>query len=89
MEISYSEKAVKQLKLICKGDRKSGKMIIESIEHYAANPNDKFDIKSLKELTAISNGCGSEIIGLSLKIQKKSCESMKLSIDRRHIADYD
>jgi mRNA-degrading endonuclease RelE of RelBE toxin-antitoxin system len=48
MEISYSEKAVKQLKLICKGDRKSGKMIIERIEHYAANPSDKFDIKILK-----------------------------------------
>ena len=48
MEINYSEKAVKQLKLICKGDRKSGKMIIDSVEHYAAHPSGKFDIKILK-----------------------------------------
>lgn len=48
MEIKYSEKAVKQLKRICKGDKKSAKMIIDSIERYAENPSGSFDIKVLK-----------------------------------------
>lgn len=48
MEIVYSEKAVKQLKLICKGDKKSGTMIINSIEQYSTNPRGSFDIKVLK-----------------------------------------
>jgi hypothetical protein len=30
MEIRYSEKAVKQLKAICKGDKRSAKMIIRN-----------------------------------------------------------
>lgn len=48
MEIEYSEKSLKQLKRICKGDKKSAKMIIDCIERYAKNPSDKFDIKILK-----------------------------------------
>jgi mRNA-degrading endonuclease RelE of RelBE toxin-antitoxin system len=48
MEIKYSERAVKQIKLIFKGDRKSAIRIIESIEAYARNPGGSFDIKVLK-----------------------------------------
>jgi len=39
MEIRYSEKADKQIKKIFKGDRKSAKMIIKTIESYAENPS--------------------------------------------------
>lgn len=48
MEIKYSNKARKQLKKICRGDKKSVKMIIEEIEQYAKNPTGNFDIKVLK-----------------------------------------
>ena len=48
MEIKYSERAVKQIKLIHKGDRKSAKMIIETIETFARNPIGSFDVKVLK-----------------------------------------
>ncbi|HBD95186.1 MAG: hypothetical protein A2015_04725 [Spirochaetes bacterium GWF1_31_7] len=48
MDILYSEKAVKSMKKIAKGDKKSAQKIIEAIENYANNPNGAFDIKALK-----------------------------------------
>jgi mRNA interferase RelE/StbE len=48
MEIKYSEKAVKQLRKICKGDIKSARMIIKKIEDYSGDPMGNFDIKVLK-----------------------------------------
>lgn len=48
MEIRYSEKAVKQIAKINKGDRKSAELIIRTIEEYSKNPGGKFDIKILK-----------------------------------------
>ena len=48
LNIVYSETAVKQLKRIAKGDRKSAAMIIESIESYASAPSAGHDIKVLK-----------------------------------------
>lgn len=48
MEIKYSEKAVKQIRRIHKGDRKSAEMILKTIEAYADNPSAKLDIKVLK-----------------------------------------
>ena len=48
MEIQYSEKAVKQIKKIHKGDKKGAGMILKTIESYAENPTGKFDIKVLK-----------------------------------------
>jgi len=48
MEIQYSEKAVKQIKKIHKGDNKSAGMILKTIEAYAKNPAGRFDIKVLK-----------------------------------------
>jgi addiction module RelE/StbE family toxin len=48
MEIQYSEKAIKQIKKIHKGDRKNLEMILKAIESYAENPSGKFDIKMLK-----------------------------------------
>lgn len=48
MKIKYSQKAVKQLKKIRLGDKKSAKMILETIEAYAINPAGHFNIKHLK-----------------------------------------
>ncbi|MBU1052989.1 MAG: type II toxin-antitoxin system RelE/ParE family toxin [Proteobacteria bacterium] len=48
MEIQYSEKAVKQINKIYKGDKKSAGMILKTIEAYAKNPEEKFDVKVLK-----------------------------------------
>ena len=48
MEIKYSEKSVKQITKINKGDRKSAIKIIEAIEAFSKNPSGKFDIKTLK-----------------------------------------
>jgi mRNA-degrading endonuclease RelE of RelBE toxin-antitoxin system len=48
LEIKYSEKAVKQMKQIMKGDRKSAIAIIGIIEAYAKNPSGNFDVKTLK-----------------------------------------
>ncbi|NTU41624.1 MAG: type II toxin-antitoxin system RelE/ParE family toxin [Nitrospirales bacterium] len=48
MEIRYSDKAVKQIARISKGDRKSAQMILQAIEAYAENPSGSFDIKALK-----------------------------------------
>ena len=48
MEIKYSEKAVKQLKQIAKGDKKTAARILNAIEEYAQNPKGAFDIKLLK-----------------------------------------
>ena len=48
MEIQYSEKAIKQIKKIHKGDRKNSGLILKTIESYAENPSGKFDIKMLK-----------------------------------------
>jgi len=48
LEIKYSEKAVKQIKQIMKGDRKSAIALIGSIEEYAKNPSGNFDVKTLK-----------------------------------------
>ncbi len=48
MEIRYSEKAVKQLKTVAKGDKKSAAMILDVVEAYAADPRGRFDVKVLK-----------------------------------------
>jgi len=48
MEIRYSEKAVKQLKNIVKGDKRSASSIMKTIEDYARSPKGKFDLKILK-----------------------------------------
>ena len=48
MKIRYSEKAVKQLKTIAKGDKKSAGMILAALVAYAADPVGKFDVKVLK-----------------------------------------
>ena len=48
VKIRYSEKAVKQLRRISKGDKRSVARIMEYIEAYAANPRGKFDLKILK-----------------------------------------
>ena len=48
MEIKYSEKSVKQITKINKGDRKSAIKIIEAIEVFSKSPSGKFDIKILK-----------------------------------------
>jgi len=48
MEIKYSEKAVKQIKHIFKGDRKSAEKIMEAIEVYAKNPGIQHNVKVLK-----------------------------------------
>ena len=48
MEIKYSEKAVKQLKKIHKGDSKSAAMIMQAIEKYATDPSGRVDVKVLR-----------------------------------------
>jgi addiction module RelE/StbE family toxin len=48
MKIQYSDKAVKQLKKLCRGEKKSAKMIVDSIERYAEDPSGNFDVKVLK-----------------------------------------
>ena len=48
MEIRYSEKAVRQISKIHRGDRKSAALIIKTIEAYAKNPSGNFDLKTLK-----------------------------------------
>lgn len=48
MEIKYSEKSVKQIEKIHKGDKKSAEKILKTIETYAKNPSGNFDIKVLK-----------------------------------------
>jgi addiction module RelE/StbE family toxin len=48
MDISYSEKAVKQIKRIHRGDRKSAEIIIKTIEAFSLEPSGNFDIKTLK-----------------------------------------
>lgn len=48
MDIFYSETAVKQIKKIAKGNKKSAKMILDTIEKYASNPEGEYDIKQLK-----------------------------------------
>ncbi len=48
MEIRYSEKSVKQITKIHKGDRKSADWIMKTIEAYSENPSGKFDKKVLK-----------------------------------------
>jgi len=48
MEIKYSEKSVKQLTKIIKGDRKGAETIIKIIETYALNPDGNYNLKILK-----------------------------------------
>jgi mRNA-degrading endonuclease RelE of RelBE toxin-antitoxin system len=48
VKIRYSQKAVKQLKTISKGDKKSAVMILTGVEAYATNPQGAFDVKVLK-----------------------------------------
>jgi mRNA interferase RelE/StbE len=47
-EVRYSENAVKQLRKISKGDKKSAKMIVDTIENYAKNEAGSYDVKTLK-----------------------------------------
>jgi mRNA-degrading endonuclease RelE of RelBE toxin-antitoxin system len=44
MEIKYSEKAVKQLKQIAKGDKRTASRILNALENYAVNPKGSFDV---------------------------------------------
>jgi mRNA interferase RelE/StbE len=53
MEIKYSERAVKQLKQIAKGDKKTAARILKAIEGYAHDPESGFDIKLLKGKYAV------------------------------------
>jgi mRNA interferase RelE/StbE len=53
MEIKYAERAVKQLKQIAKGDKKTAARILKAIEEYAHNPAGTFDIKLLKGKYAV------------------------------------
>lgn len=53
MEINYSQKAVKQLKQIAKGDKKIAARILDAIEAYATNPKRTFDVKILKGKYAV------------------------------------
>ncbi len=48
MEIKCSEKVVKQLEKIWRGDKKSASIIMEEIEAYSKNQKRDFDIKPLK-----------------------------------------
>ena len=48
MKIKYSEKAERQLKRIWKGNRKAASLIMDGIEAYATNPNEKVDVKLLR-----------------------------------------
>ena len=48
MDIKYSEIAVKQLKKIARGDKKSAALIVKAIEAYGENPREKFDVKVLR-----------------------------------------
>jgi mRNA interferase RelE/StbE len=48
MEIRYSDKAVKQIKRIHKGDREAAQRILTGIEKYAYNPLGKHDLKTLR-----------------------------------------
>jgi mRNA-degrading endonuclease RelE of RelBE toxin-antitoxin system len=48
VEIRYSQKAVKQLKVIAKGDKKSAAMILAEVQAYAADPMGPFDVKIRK-----------------------------------------
>ena len=48
MDITYSEKAVKQIEKIHRGDRKSAERIIKTIEAFSLEPSGDFDIKTLK-----------------------------------------
>jgi len=48
MEILYSSKAARQLKMIARGDKKSARMIIDGIEQYSENPSKRHDVKVLK-----------------------------------------
>ncbi len=48
MEIKYSEKSVKQLEKIWRGDKKSASISMEAREAYAKSPRRDFDIKLLK-----------------------------------------
>jgi mRNA interferase RelE/StbE len=48
MKIRYSQKAVKQLKTIAKGDKKSAAMMLAAVEAYSGDPQGRFDVKALK-----------------------------------------
>ncbi|GAB62185.1 conserved hypothetical protein [Candidatus Jettenia caeni] len=48
MEIKYSEKSIKQITKIHKGDKKIAEKTLKTIEAYAKNPSGNFDIKVLK-----------------------------------------
>ncbi len=48
MVIQYSDKAVKQITKISRGDKKSAALILTKIEDYANNPQGNFDIKILR-----------------------------------------
>ena len=53
MEIQYSEKAVKQLKQIAKGDKRTASRILTVMENYARDPKGNFDVKVLKGKYAV------------------------------------
>lgn len=48
MDVRYSQKAVKQLKAIARGDKKSAAMILASVEAFCTDPQGPFDVKVLK-----------------------------------------
>ena len=48
MLIKYSEKAVRQIHKISKGDKRGASAIMEAIEAYTRSPKGKFDVKLLR-----------------------------------------
>jgi len=48
MEVLFTAVAAKQLKKIERGDIKSAKLIVETIDQFAKNPKGKHDVKILK-----------------------------------------
>ncbi len=78
MEIKYSEKAIKQIRKIYKGDRKSAEMILCDLESYAGNPSSvKFDIKLLKGKYGDFKRLRSGGYRVYLTMMEKSCLFMK------------
>jgi mRNA-degrading endonuclease RelE of RelBE toxin-antitoxin system len=53
MEIKHSEKAVKQLKQVAKGDKRTASRILTALEGYARDPKGNFDVKVLKGKYAV------------------------------------
>ena len=86
-KIVYSETAVKQLKRIAKGDRKSASMIIERKESYAAAPSSAHNVKVLKGRL----GSFKRLRAGNYRIifDEKSCVLYIYEVKHRQVAYYD